>query len=226
MPSCQITFPRRNIDTCFHIPKMIVLLFLCSLLSVCASRDILRCAESLLTLQEADLGRKLIASTLQERSVADLRSRCFGEAVAAGQGNHIKAGLHADDICCSFAEYYTALADLLSRQPALRQVCDCFCCCAAFHLSDSGQQGENALHGSMSAFCSPRTIAVLTLHSSARQCKSSGVNVSRLLERRLHMRRHHILAVMSRRTPLPQLPWAQKSSWAVHGIMERAMGPC
>ena len=115
---------------------MIVLLFLCSLLSVCEIL-IMQCAESLLTLQDADLGRKLIASALQERSVADSRSRSFGEAVAAGQGKHLKAGSHADGICCSFAEYYTALADLLSRQPALRQVCDCFCFCAAVQMCDS-----------------------------------------------------------------------------------------
>ena len=194
-----------SIHTC--CPHL-VLLFLClSSVSLCEYvYNILLWAESLLTLQDADLGRKLIASALQERSVADLRSCSFGEAVAASQGKDMKGGLHADDICCSFAEYYTALADLLSRQPALGQVCDCLCCCAAWNVTEPRSQEPLALHGSLSAFCSPMTIAVLHLHSLAGHCKSSGVGVSMLLKCRLQMRHYHTLAVMWKRNHLLQLP--------------------
>ena len=47
-----------------------------------------------------------------------------------------------------------------------------------------------------------------------------------LLKRRFWIRRHYTLAVTWIKSHLPQLPWAQKSSWAGQGIMDRAMGPC
>ena len=177
-------------------------------------------------MQDADLGRKLIASALQERSVADSRSCTFGEAVAAGQGKHVRSGLHAGDICCCFAEYYTALADLLSRQSALGQVCNRFCACATLDTTNIRPQGGFALHGSLTAFCSPMTVSALHLQSASRHCKCSGIDVSTPLRCRLQMRRHHILAVIWRRTLLPRLPWAQKSSWAGQGSMDRARRPC
>ena len=72
--------------------------------------------------QEASLGRRLISWALQDGSVASFKVRVFSEAAAAAQAG--LRGASAGDVCCSFAHYYTALADLLSRQPDLGQVTD------------------------------------------------------------------------------------------------------
>ena len=79
-------------------------------------------------MQDASLGRRLISWALQDPCVASFKSRVFSEAAPAAQ-----AGLRGDsaaDICCSFAHYYTALADLLSRQAGLGQVTALFPLCA------------------------------------------------------------------------------------------------
>lgn len=71
-------------------------------------------------MQDASLGRKMIARALHERSVASFKQRLCGEAAAAAQAELAEAS--DVSLFCSFAGYYTELAGLLSRQPSSGQV--------------------------------------------------------------------------------------------------------
>ena len=77
-------------------------------------------SEQIALVQDASLGRRLISWALQDPCVAPFKSRVFTEAAAAAQAG--PRGKSSVDICCSFANYYTALAELLSRQPGWGQV--------------------------------------------------------------------------------------------------------
>jgi hypothetical protein len=72
------------------------------------------------SVQDASLGRVMIARALQEPSVASFKQRLFGEATAAAQAELAEAP--DVSLFCSFARYYTELAGLLSRQPSIGEV--------------------------------------------------------------------------------------------------------